>query len=332
MTSVEMVAPEMYNPVRPAVAGSCAEANRSGAWSLVAARKRPLIDRRSLAPSSHSALLDQAYEEFYRCLENGEQPDIQEYCARFPSCRSELRRTLEFDGFLGDNPTYLEDDVPWPTVGEQCGDLTLLRPLGRGRFARVFLAAEASTGGRLVVVKFSVRGDAEARTLGRLSHPHIVPILSARVEESTGLTMACMPYLGSATLEHVLQRVPPPSEAPRSRNATDLFDAIRALRSAGGSACRGCPSTPAHGQLHRWRDPSGRATGRNPRFSSREARLPSRFEAVQCAPRPLRQTLAAGFQPVCQRVGDRRSQRRNPRLHGPRADSRFLERAKGWRG
>jgi len=97
--------------------------------------------------------------------------------------------------------------VYWRKGGERKGDLTVLRELGRGSFARVFLATEATTGDRLVVVKFAVQGDAEARTMGRLSHSHIVPILSARVEESSGLTAVCMPYLGSATLEDVLEQI-----------------------------------------------------------------------------------------------------------------------------
>jgi tetratricopeptide (TPR) repeat protein len=75
-----------------------------------------------------------------------------------------------------------------------------------------------------VAVKLSREGSAEARTLGPLNHPNIVPVLSARKDEATGLTAVCMPYLGSATLEDVLERAFPAGAgaAPPERAALIL--------------------------------------------------------------------------------------------------------------
>ncbi len=238
-------------PIEPGTPKGC-----DNAVSTLAAHQPPAIgpDGRGSVPldagettdrrppfSASKSTVERAYEEYHRLLEEGAQLDIEAYCARFPSCRSALLRLLQVDLFVGDHPEYVHAErkqVLWPVVGEQRGDLTMLRPLGRGTFARVFLASEASAGGRLVAVKFSVHGDAEARTLGRLSHPHIVPILSARREEPTGLTMVCMPYLGSSTLQDVLDLVwPARSRVPtgttegsavRPRKAAVILDVLRA--------------------------------------------------------------------------------------------------------
>jgi tetratricopeptide (TPR) repeat protein len=195
--------------------------------------------RRLPSSASKVDLLDWALDEFYRQAAEGERPEVESYCDRFPSCRSALRKLLGVGQVLNECPQVMppkRETALWPRVGEQRGDLTLLRLLGCGSFSRVFLAAETSTGGRLVAVKFSLLGEAEARTLGRLSHPHIVPILSAQLEETTGLTRVCMPYLGSATLEDVFDRVRPAPLSPatsekagtRPRKVAVLLDVLRA--------------------------------------------------------------------------------------------------------
>src|SRR5262249_15411493 len=80
-------------------------------------------------------------------------------------------------------------------------------------FARVFLATEPALGHRPVAVKISRRGGAEARTLGRLSHPNIVPVHSVVQDPVSGWTVVCMPYWGGVTLQQVLAGTPPPARA-----------------------------------------------------------------------------------------------------------------------
>ena len=94
----------------------------------------------------------------------------------------------------------------FPKAGDEIAGFRLLSELGRGAFARVFLATEPALGNRPVAVKVSLGGGAEAETLGRLGgHPNIVPVYSAPEDSATGLTAVCMPYLGSATLEDLLE-------------------------------------------------------------------------------------------------------------------------------
>jgi serine/threonine protein kinase len=188
------------------------------------------------SPDSEAALLAFAYVEYQRLCLRGQPPDVQEWCAQFPfpsSCRSVLQKSLEMEIKLApflerfaSAPGSWDESIDWPQEGEERAGFTILRELGRGGFARVYLATEASTGDRLVVLKCSLLGDAEARTMGRLSHPGIVSIFSARREERSGLCFVCMPYLGSATLEDVLDRVRKTADSP-PRRAAFLLDVIR---------------------------------------------------------------------------------------------------------
>src|SRR5690606_33386198 len=87
--------------------------------------------------------------------------------------------------------------------GDQIGPYRLLRELGRGGFARVYLAADTDLEDRLLVVKVTDRPSAEHRYLARAPHPHIVPILRERTTED-GLQLIFMPFVGGATLGDVL--------------------------------------------------------------------------------------------------------------------------------
>jgi serine/threonine protein kinase/Tfp pilus assembly protein PilF len=92
----------------------------------------------------------------------------------------------------------------WPEPGGRVGDFKLLRQLGKGAFGRVFLAVEQPTD-RDVVVKISKKKCDEAKVLGRLGHRNVVAVLSAPHDVATGLYLVVMPYLGSATLEDLLE-------------------------------------------------------------------------------------------------------------------------------
>src|SRR5262245_3555353 len=59
--------------------------------------------------------------------------------------------------------------------------------LGRGAFARVFLAEQVDLAGRYVVLKISTSEGKEPQTLAQMQHTHIVPIFSTHEDRSTGL-------------------------------------------------------------------------------------------------------------------------------------------------
>ncbi|WP_406697495.1 tetratricopeptide repeat protein [Singulisphaera sp. Ch08] len=122
----------------------------------------------------------------------------------------------------------VKPEVPRPLVlpkpGERMGGFLIMGELGRGTFARVYLARQEGLGNRLVALKISRAVGDEPEILARLQHSHIVPIHSVHDDPETGLRMMCMPYLGGANLAQVLEAV----EARRAgqANGRSLVDAL----------------------------------------------------------------------------------------------------------
>jgi serine/threonine protein kinase/Tfp pilus assembly protein PilF len=190
---------------------------------------RAFLDQHPSLRGDRDAILDLAYDEFCRLVEAGEDPDPDLFCARFPTFQASLCRVIQAHQFFAANPELLEEKekIPWPIEGETVLGFRLLRELGRGSFARVFLAAEPDLGDRLVAVKISLHGGAEAQTLGRLDHPHVVKVHAVRKDEKSGLTAVCMPYLGGATLDGVLSAF----AKGRPQRARIILDAANGARS-----------------------------------------------------------------------------------------------------
>lgn len=189
-----------------------------------------------------SVVLDLAYEEYCQRLEAGAPPDPDEFCERFPSFQASLRRLIEAHRFLEENSYLLAGGQPshWPGPGERFLGFELLRELGRGAFARVFLAAEPALGRRRVAVKVSLQGASEAETLGRIEHPNIVPVHSVQEERLSGLTVVCMPYVGSATMCDVLDKVFAGGGAVPARGRA-VLDAVREATPADAPAAERRP-------------------------------------------------------------------------------------------
>jgi serine/threonine protein kinase/Flp pilus assembly protein TadD len=93
-----------------------------------------------------------------------------------------------------------------PEIGEQFFGFRLRGELGRGAYARVFLAEQANLAGRPVVLKVSAIDGDEPQTLAQLQHTHIVPIYSVHEDARAGLRAVCMPYFGGAALSSVLEK------------------------------------------------------------------------------------------------------------------------------
>ena len=107
--------------------------------------------------------------------------------------------------------------TPFPEVGQTIAGYHLVEELGRGAFARVFLARERPLADRLVALKVARNGSREPQTLARLQHTHIVPVYSYRIDPATGLHLLCMPYLGRVTLADVLAHPRSAKHARRRR-------------------------------------------------------------------------------------------------------------------
>ncbi len=163
---------------------------------------------------SDDTIVALAYEEFCLLEDDEQHPDPGEFLARYPEVAPALRRVLDIHGLVGPGTTTAgsllggmgsgEHACPFPEAGQTIAGFSLVEELGRGAFARVFLARERELADRPVALKVTRRGSREPQTLARLQHTHIVPVHSYRIDRATGLHLLCMPYFGRTTLARVL--------------------------------------------------------------------------------------------------------------------------------
>ena len=166
-------------------------------------------------PVAPDDLVELAYQEFCLAEAAGRSPAPEDYLGRFPTIRRRLARLFGLHAAIStaDLPRP-ESDLPGP--GDEIGPYLLLRELGRGGFARVFLAEESTLEGRLVVLKVSARPSPEPRLLARARHPHIVEVLKHASTGDGALSLVSMPFSGGATLAAIAGRG---GVAPRSGRA-----------------------------------------------------------------------------------------------------------------
>ncbi len=147
--------------------------------------------------------LENALDEYCLLREQDRSLTASRFCDRYPSYRHSLRRLIDVHDAMAGQPAL--DDEQWPELFAEFLGFEILHELGVGAIARVYLAAEAALGGRLVAIKVAREGGYEAETLGKLTHPNVVPVFSVKHDEQTDLTAVCMPYHGSATLADLLE-------------------------------------------------------------------------------------------------------------------------------
>ena len=87
-------------------------------------------------------------------------------------------------------------------VGETIQDFQLILELGRGAFARVFLARQVSMQ-RVVALKISGQRSVESPLLCQLDHPNIVRVYDERCAD--GLTLLYMQYIPGNSLRQIIQ-------------------------------------------------------------------------------------------------------------------------------
>ncbi|MGE3821594.1 MAG: protein kinase, partial [Isosphaeraceae bacterium] len=207
-----------------------------------------------LSPEAVVALL---YEEFCLREEAGERPETRRYLESHPEHAPALRRILEIHGLVGSGTSTAfvpQTTGPgFPSAGETIAGFRLVEELGRGAFARVFLAEERQLADRPVALKTSRAGSREPQALARLQHTHIVPVHSYRTDPATGLHLLCMPYFGRVTLASLLAD---PS-AKVARGGADLLEALDRLGSqdpppSGRAAVRATLTPKSYAQAIAW--------------------------------------------------------------------------------
>jgi serine/threonine protein kinase/Flp pilus assembly protein TadD len=137
--------------------------------------------------------------------------------------------------------------TPRPQVGDTVLGFKLVRELGRGAFARVYLAEEVLLGHRPVVVKVSLKRNREAERLARLRHANIVPVHSVSAVGDT--QVICMPFLGETTLADLIRRHRAAYPSGLSARRTTAAHHARSTRANSGSKMAHESGEPPSGPL-----------------------------------------------------------------------------------
>jgi eukaryotic-like serine/threonine-protein kinase len=172
-----------------------------------------------------------AFEEYRLRHRAGENPLPDEYRQRYgvdigdwpcPSATNGTAQTPE------EGPCHASaSPAEFPQAGASFLGFQLCAELGRGAFARVFLARQTELGDRFVALKIAADITGETRSLVQLQHTHIVPVYS--IHRAGPLHAICMPYFGGITLADVLQKLRGRVSLPDS--GKDLVQTLAAHKS-----------------------------------------------------------------------------------------------------
>jgi tetratricopeptide (TPR) repeat protein/tRNA A-37 threonylcarbamoyl transferase component Bud32 len=196
------------------------------------------------------AVLDLIYHEIVLREEAGESPQLEEYLRRFPELAAELTLQFEVEGALGREPTAPGGDEKtvivghrpapapngWPTIP----GYEILGELGRGGMGVVYKARQLRLN-RAVALKMILAGDhapaeaairflAEAESIARLHHPHIVQIFA--FGDHDGRPYFEMEYVDGGSLAERLGGGPWPAREA-ARLVETLARAIHAAHRSG---------------------------------------------------------------------------------------------------
>ncbi len=166
-------------------------------------------------PGGHLPL-DLVLEEIHQRRRRGELVAISQYKARFPYLGHVLDDVLTRVASTAAMPPL--EKTPQLVEGAQIDDFTILRMLGQGGFAHVYLARQNSMQ-RLVALKVSQRGSDEPIALSQLDHPNIVRVFDQRELVDRHLTMLYMQYIPGGTLADLIQHTHDAAQGSPSGNA-----------------------------------------------------------------------------------------------------------------
>lgn len=145
--------------------------------------------------------LDLVLEEIQLLRASGQQPDIAQYKTRYPYLASVLGELLTRTDRT--QAGRLIEKAPTFEDGSKIEDFEILRTLGRGSFASVYLARQVSMQ-RLVALKVSQRGSDEPIALSQLDHPNIVRVYDQRRITEPVAVLLYMQYMPGGTLAEVI--------------------------------------------------------------------------------------------------------------------------------
>ncbi len=173
---------------------------------------------------------DLIFEEFQLRKQIGLQPDLDDYCARFPTLAGTLRRLVQCAGIPSSSLAHQLPPRDF-RVGEQIDEFVLLNQVGSGSFARVFLARQTSMQ-RMVALKITTQRTNEPETLAQLEHPSIIRVYDQRFCQREKLWLLYMQFAPGGTLRELVDRVA--SAKPELRTGKLLLDSVDAALERAG--------------------------------------------------------------------------------------------------
>ena len=207
-----------------------------------------------------------AFEEYRQRCQCGTPVDPQDYHSRYGIVTSDWpmlgrmgdashadgpgaqAEDISLDSIRGDTERLASAVRKFPGVGSRFLQFEIVEELGRGSFARVYLARQGELAGRPVVLKVSPEFSWEAHRLAQLQHTNIVPVHS--VHRDGELQAVCMPFFGRTTLSDVIQRGTRDGGWPKSGH--ELLQLITGRQIAMGATTRPVRATPPR-RRRRWR-------------------------------------------------------------------------------
>jgi eukaryotic-like serine/threonine-protein kinase len=115
-------------------------------------------------------------------------------------------------------------------AGQRIDDFELIREIGRGGFAVVFLAKQLSLG-RYVALKIGPNRGHEAQTLASLEHDHIVQVFSEHIVHAHSIRLLCMQYVSGGTLFAVMNELT--EEVVEKGTGRDYLEAVDRISTRG---------------------------------------------------------------------------------------------------
>ena len=172
---------------------------------------------------------DLVLEEIQIRRSSGEEPKLEDYSDRFPHLRAIIEE------FLGrQSPRRSTNALTKPPVfqsGVTVDDFQIVRTLGQGAFASVYLARQLSIQ-RLVALKVSQRGSDEPLALSQLDHANVVRLYDQRRITMPDAILLYMQYVPGGTLSDAIKATN--NSAPEELNGKSLLKTVdAALLTAG---------------------------------------------------------------------------------------------------
>lgn len=176
-------------------------------------------------PSDDRHPVDYLAEEFAERIRNGESPQIDEYCGKYPE-HAEMIRAVFPSVLLVERASHREDQhrrsgssnaaaAAFTSMPQTLGDFQLIREIGRGGMGVVYEAIQRSLKRHvaLKVISALIAGSAkqlrrfrrEAESAASLHHSNIVPVYG--IGEDQGLQYYAMQLIDGVTLAEIVRHL-----------------------------------------------------------------------------------------------------------------------------